>query len=219
MNNKYIALIVAILTTITAHAGDTNVATADKVVLTTINQPVGFEVEPHWTGEWVRTRSGGQWSPYTWNNEEAVSFSADFHNNWDLELETGVDTSTATVPAQIGGYTEFKLRHTWHLSPKWEFGIQGGLGDTYTYNSAGPNIPYWMSQIRIKYHLTDKLRLRAQYEPQNAINSQYNVFQNTAKVGIEYDLTEHDEFGIRYVNQFGGTVQGNGLEVLLAHSF
>jgi hypothetical protein len=215
MKNKYIALIVAMLTMITAYAGDTK-----NVVLASTNEPIEFSIEPHWTGMYQRSKSESQWGTYQWNNTEALSLGADFKNGWDLEAEQGVSRSTGP-DQQTGGYTELKLRYTWELSKKWDFSLRGGIGDGYSYTDPTvPNVPYWLAQARLKYKINDKWTTWVRYEPGSALNTRYgNTFVNTIKLAVNYEVVKGIELGARYITAFGENYQGNGVELVLEKSF
>lgn len=215
MKNKYIALIIAMLTTITAHAGDT-----EKVVLASTNEPIEFNIEPHWTGMYQRTKSDGQWGQYQWNNTEQFSVGADFKNGWDLEAETGVSRNTGP-DQQTGGYTELKLRYTWELSKDWAFSLRGGLGDEYSYTGpSAPNVGYWLAQVKLERKLSERWSTFVRYDPGSLLNGQYgDTFVNTFKFGLTYKVSKNVELGGRYITAFGQNYQGNGIETTLGYSF
>jgi hypothetical protein len=214
MKNKYITLIVAMLTTVAAYAGDTN-----KVVLTKA-EPFEYNVEGHYTGMYQRSKSDGQWGPYQWNNTEALSTGVDFRNGWDIEAEQGVSRTTGP-DQQTGGYTEFKLRYSWELWKNWELGLRGGIGDGYSYTDpTAPNVPYWLSQLRLKYKISDKWSTWVRYDAGSAFNASYgNTFVNTFKFALNYEIVKSVELGARYITGFGENYQGNGFEVILEKTF
>jgi len=215
MKNKYIVLIVATLTTVAAYAGDTN-----KVVLISTNEPIEYNIEPHWTGMYQRTKTDGQWGPYQWNNTEQLSMGANFKNGWDLEAETGASRITGP-DQQTDGYTELKLRYTWALGKDWEFSLRGGLGDGYSYTDpTSPNVGYWLAQAKLERKLSERWSTFLRYDPGSALNSQYgDTFVNTFKFGITYKISKNVELGARYITAFGQNYQGNGLETTLGYSF
>jgi len=214
MKNKYIALIVAMLTSVTAYAGATN-----KVVLTQA-EPFEYNVEGHYTGMYQRSKSDGQWGSYQWNNTEALSTGVDFKNGWDAEVEQGVSRTTGP-DQQTGGYTEFKLRYSWQLWKNWEFGLRGGIGDGYSYTDpTAPNIPYWLYQLRLKYKISDKWSTWIRYDGGSAFNASYgNTYVNIFKFAVNYEIVKSVELGARYITGFGENYQGNGFEIILEKAF
>jgi len=203
------------LITVTAYAGDTK-----NVVLTTTNEPIEFSIEPHWTGMYQRSKSDGQWSAYQWNNTEALSVGTDFKNGWDIEAEQGVSRTTGP-DQQTGGYTEFKLRYSWQLWKNWELGVRGGIGDGYSYTDpTALNVPYWLSQLRLKYKINDKLSTWVRYDGGSAFNASYgNTYVNTFKFALNYEIVKGVELGARYITAFGENYQGNGVEMVLEKIF
>jgi hypothetical protein len=218
-NTKCFALLAATLSTTTLFAAES----VDKAaVAPPKNEPISFEIQPHWTGLHVDSRdSRGKWSS-TWNNTESLSLTADFGNGWDAEVETGFSRN-AEPDQDWTGYTELKVRYSWELSQRWECGLQIGIGDGYFVSGPSeeaPDVAYWLAQARMKYHVSDRFRLRLQYEIGSALNPIYgNTFGNTVKLGYEYDIIEHLELGTRFVTQFAQDVRGNGIEVLLTYKF
>ena len=83
-----------------------------------------------------------------------------------------------------------------------------------------PAIPFWSTEIRVRYKINDKLKLRAQYEPGSALEAKYgNTFENTFKFGFEYKLVENITLGVRYVTKFAENKTGNGVQVVLTYGF
>ena len=213
--NKYLILLLTLVTTVTIYAGD-----ARNVILQSTNEPIEFDIEPHWTGMYQRTKSDGQWGQYQWNNTEQFSVGADFKNGWDLEAETGVSRNTGP-DQQTGGYTELKLRYTWSLSKDWEFSLRGGLGDGYSYTQlSAPNVGYWLAQVKLERKINDKWSTFLRYDPGSDLNSQYgDTFVNTFKLGLTYKVSKNVELGVRYITALGQNYQGNGVEIVLEHGF
>lgn len=209
--NKYITLIVLALTTLTVSAGENKVAIEPK------KSDISFEVEPKWQG--VQFNKEGQ---SYWVNKEAVSLIADFNNGWDIEFETGMGMKNLP-DSDLEGYSEIKVRYNWKFAERWEFGIQPGVGVEYFIAGPGgsyPGIYYWTSEIRVRYKINERLKLRAQYEPGSALESKYgNTFENTFKFGFEYKLIDNVTLGIRYVTKFSENRTGNGVQVLLTYGF
>ena len=214
MKNKYITLIIAMLTAVASYAGDTN-----KVVLAQA-EPYEYNVEGHYTGMYQRSKSDGQWGPYQWNNTEAFSTGVDFKNGWDIEAEQGVSRTTGP-DQQTGGYTEFKLRHSWEIRKNLEFSLRGGVGDGYSYTDpTAPNVPYWLYKVRLKYKINDKWSSYVRYDGGAAFNASYgNTYVNTFKFALNYEIVKNVELGARYITGFGENYQGNGFEVVLEKTF
>ena len=148
---KYTLLLIAILTTTAVYAGDKNI-----IPITTTNEPIEYNIEPHWTGMYQRTRTDGQWGPYQWNNTEQLSLGANFKNGWDIEAETGASRTTGP-DQQTTGYTEIKLRYTWDIAKDWEFSLRGGLGDGCNYTGpSGPNVGYWLAQAKLERKINER---------------------------------------------------------------
>jgi len=213
--NKYINLLAILITLTTAFAGDKNV-----IPVTTTNEPIEYNIEPHWTGMYQRTREDGQWGSYQWNNTEALSMGADFKNGWDLEAETGASRTTGSNQ-QTTGYTELKLRYTWSIAKDWEFSLRGGFGDGYNYTGpSGPNVGYWLARAKLERKINERWSTFFRYDPGSALNIQYgNTFVNEFKFGITYKVSKNVELGARYITAFGQNYQGNGLETILGYSF
>jgi hypothetical protein len=214
MKNKYIALIVAMLTSVTGYAGVTNTVILDKP------EPVEYYTQVHWVGMSQRSKTDGQWDKYMWNDSAQFSVGADFCKGWNVELETG-ESRTEGSNQQTTGYVESKVRYTFPIAKKWDFGVRGGLGVGYSYTDpATPQAAYWLTQFRLRYHITDRLSTWIRYEPSSLLNASYgNTFVNNFKVALEYQLTKHIDVGARYINAFGENYQGQGVETTLQFNF
>jgi Outer membrane protein beta-barrel domain len=214
MKNKYIALIVAMLTAVTTHAGNTNTITLDKP------EPVEYYTQVHWVGMSQRSKTDGQWDKYMWNDSAQLSVGADFCKGWNVELETGESRNEGSNQ-QTTGYVEGKVRYTFPIAKKWDFGVRGGLGVGYSYTDPSvPQAAYWLTQFRLRYHITDKLSTWVRYEPGSLLNANYgDTFVNNFKIALEYQLAKHIEIGVRYINAFGQNYQGQGTETTLQFDF
>ena len=209
--NKYTTLIALALTTITVCAGE------NKAVIEQKKSNISFEIEPKWQG--VQFNKEGK---SYWVNKEALAFITDFNNGWSVEIETGMGMKNEP-DSDLEGYTEAKLRYNWKFLERWELRLGGALGVEYFMAGPGgsyPAIPFWSTEIRVRYKINDKLKLRAQYEPGSALEAKYgNTFENTFKFGFEYKLVENITLGVRYVTKFAENKTGNGVQVVLTYGF
>jgi len=169
---------------------------------------------PNWNGPAVR------------NDWIAVTPFWELEDGWDVSLKFE-GARDQTPGASLENKIEARIRKSWELGAGWGAGLRVGLGEDFNQQSpvaAGQtqDFAYYLVEPRVTYDLTSKATAVVSYRYRNAFKNQSEQLyfeSNTAKIGVDYKVTEKDEVGFRFDDKFGEQEHSKGFEFTYARSF
>jgi hypothetical protein len=130
-----------------------------------------------------------------------------------------------TTGANMSNLLELQVEHAVYEIGPFSTSLKVGLGRAFNQqNGTGANgdFSYYMVQPQAKYAFTNQFAGTVSYRYRNAFNNASdNLYfeSNTAKVGVEYALNKHYEFGLRWVDKFGAQEHAKGVEAGVNYNF
>lgn len=189
----------------------TTAAFADTGIEYEMGTEKGRTAETNFTGAKIR------------NDYVAVTPHTDFGSfGVGLKLEGSRDQVSGS---SLQNLVELQVEHAVYSVGALSTSVKVGLGRAFNQqDGTGVNsdFTYYMVQPQAKYAFTPQLAGTVSYRYRNAVNndSDHLYFQtNTAKVGVEYVLNKHYEFGLRYVDKFGLQEHAKGVEAGVNYNF
>jgi hypothetical protein len=160
------------------------------------------------------------------NDWIAVTPFWDLEDGWDVSLKFE-GARDQTPGASLENKIEARIRKSWELGAGWGAGLRVGLGEDFNQQSpvaAGQtqDFAYYLVEPRVTYEITSKATGVVSYRYRNAFKNQSEQLyfeSNTAKIGVDYKVTDKDEIGFRFDDKFGAQEHSKGFEFTYARSF
>lgn len=150
-------------------------------------------------------------SPYkTFNNGITV----------DLEFASSIYEKSSNDDG-VYNSIELGLYRGYNITNKLDTGIRFGLGkyiNIVTNNEDSDDFMYYTIEPNLNYRFNKNIGLNTSYRYHDAVNKKYEYKLNIAKVGISYNATKNDEFGIKYIEKYGD-IRSNGYEFMYNRGF
>jgi predicted porin len=163
------------------------------------------------------------WASKVRENYVAVTPHTDFGSfGVGVKFEGSRDQTTGS---NLSNLMELQVEHDVVSFGPVSTAIKVGLGRAFNQQDgtgANGDFTYYMIQPQAKFAFTPQFAGTVSYRYRNAINNDKdNLYfeSNTAKVGVEYKLNKHYEFGLRWVDKFGLQEHAKGVEGGVNYNF